>query len=190
MPQCASTNKQTYIGNRLVHPLFFSLVKHFVIFDLGFLICTIITFVGKLTMGEFRPHFLDICKPDWNDTCSTHRIFDASVLCKGDPAILKEARQSFPSGHASIAAYAACFTLLYLRKRTSRLVSPHAGRFITPITQCIVISWAFFVGLTRVADNHHHMTDVMFGWALGTATAVILCHHFGFLGKRKSGIRL
>lgn len=69
---------------------------------------TCITDVGKYTLGRLRPHFLDVCKPDWSKVnCTDPRgnfVFVVDDVCTGTNARLnKEMRLSFPSGHASFA---------------------------------------------------------------------------------------
>jgi undecaprenyl-diphosphatase len=73
---------------------------------------------------------------------------------------------SFPSGHAMLAAvvYATLGALLarFARRRTTQLL---------PIGAAVVV--ALLVGASRVVLGVHHPTDVLAGWAAGTAWAGI-----------------
>lgn len=66
-----------------------------------------ITDVGKYSLGRLRPHFLDVCKPNWSKfNCTDVRgnyLFitdDVCTVAKGTKKA-KESRLSFPSGHSS-----------------------------------------------------------------------------------------
>lgn len=66
-----------------------------------------ITDVGKYSVGRLRPHFLDVCKPEWSKfNCTDERgnyVFITDDFCTVDPNTkkAKETRLSFPSGHSS-----------------------------------------------------------------------------------------
>jgi membrane-associated phospholipid phosphatase len=69
-------------------------------------------------------------------------------------------RESFPSGHASVAfAAATAYTTLALRQRL-----PHTGR-----NALLLYAAAVGVAATRVAGGRHFPTDVLGGAALGAA---------------------
>ena len=66
-----------------------------------------ITDVGKYMIGRLRPHFLDVCKPDWSKfNCTDARgnyVFIVDDVCTvaAGTKMAKESRLSFPSGHSS-----------------------------------------------------------------------------------------
>ena len=75
-------------------------------FLVGAATTVVLTDVGKYTIGRLRPHFLAVCKPDFSKlNCSTgfKKNFITNYVCTGDKDLIKEARLSFPSGHASFA---------------------------------------------------------------------------------------
>lgn len=98
----------------------------------GIVITLIVTSAGKMVVGRLRPHFLDVCKPNFtlvecSDTTG-YPIYVTDYQCFGDQKSLADARQvnalcttlaistnniyyrlSWPSGHASISAYACVF---------------------------------------------------------------------------------
>lgn len=170
----------------MIHPLIIRFFTYGGAYLFGAGICEIMTDIGKMTVGELRPHFIDACQPDWSRiNCTGHQYVTDFVCLNIDSGLIREARQSFPSAHASFAAFSACFVVLYLRKRASWPLSPSTGRLIRPLVQYLVIIAAFVTGLTRIADYVHHPTDVLFGFALGIGTAVSTCYQFDILGEER-----
>lgn len=50
-----------------------------------------LTDIAKYSIGRLRPHFLDVCKPDWTKiNCSTGYIED--FVCSGDTTSVNEGR--------------------------------------------------------------------------------------------------
>ena len=51
-----------------------------------------LTDIAKYSIGRLRPHFLDVCKPDWNRiNCSTGAYIE-DFTCTGDPKMVNEGR--------------------------------------------------------------------------------------------------
>lgn len=76
-------------------------VTVYAVFLFGFTTTFFLTDIGKYSLGVLRPHFLSVCNPNWSKiNCSEGYI--TNVFCKGDPDLIKTARLSFPSGHASL----------------------------------------------------------------------------------------
>ena len=79
------------------------------IYMLGMGITMFITDIGKYSVGRLRPHFLDVCKPDWATLNCTNKdgtptYFVGNEFCANnqkDTWRFKNARLSFPSGHSS-----------------------------------------------------------------------------------------
>ena len=79
----------------------------------GLLLTTIVTLIGKKTIGRLRPNFLDVCKPDINpySKCSytgepnnMYLVPDVSFKCTAEnKSELQDSRLSFPSGHSATA---------------------------------------------------------------------------------------
>ncbi len=68
----------------------------------------------KVQLGMLRPHFIDVCETNMSDICT---IDSDSYITEYDcnqnrTADVIEARQSFPSGHAAIAFYAAVYLIV------------------------------------------------------------------------------
>lgn len=82
---------------------------------------------------------------------------------------------SFPSGHAMIG-------LLYIFIIAYILVE--LSNRATIIIWSIAIILVLFVGLSRITDNHHYLSDVVAGWSLGF-TWFMICIYWYESRKRK-----
>ena len=112
-----------------------------------------ITEVLKVSVGRHRPDYFSRCKPDPSD----------KKICTGDPDIINEGRKSFPSGHSSSSFYLMSYlSLFYLFNRHERRIQPH-------LFLLVVFSYltAALVAVTRLQNNKHHPTDILFGSLIG-----------------------
>ncbi|KAK2117864.1 Phospholipid phosphatase 1 [Saguinus oedipus] len=67
-----------------------------------------LTDIAKYSIGRLRPHFLDVCDPDWSKiNCSDGYI--ENYICRGNAEKVKEGRLSFYSGHSSFSMYCMLF---------------------------------------------------------------------------------
>jgi len=146
---------------------------------LGAISTLLITEVGKHTIGRLRPHFIDVCKPNWDQIRCFEDINGQKVanyiqfhenLCQGDAKLIKEARLSFPSGHSSFTTYSMVFVIIYLE---ARLVLQRT-RFIKSIIQLIAFIAAWHTCMSRVSDFKHHYTDVIAGAVIGISVAIFV----------------
>src|SRR5439155_994761 len=87
-----------------------------------------------------------------------HGLPSCALPC--DPASLRENRQSFPSGHASL-AFAAATSYLVMAQREQL---PHRAR-----NAALMYAGAASVAALRVAGGKHFPTDVIGGAVLGSA---------------------
>ncbi|XP_078700283.1 phospholipid phosphatase 1-like [Branchiostoma floridae x Branchiostoma belcheri] len=122
---------------------------------------------AKLSMGVLRPHFLAVCKVNVTFTC-TPGTYVTEDVCTGDADVIREARSSFPSGHAGIAGCLAAYVVLYLqhRVRNKSWVLPRVAVQIG-----LVLGGLYVLG-SRVADHQHHLADVIGGAVVGAAFGV------------------
>ncbi|XP_057335957.1 putative phosphatidate phosphatase [Microplitis mediator] len=143
-------------------------------FLIGAITTVLIGDVCKLTIGRLRPHFIDLCKPSID--CSlliNHNKyfnpdeFDCTANITAD--VLREARLSFPSGHASLTTYSAVFFILYLQLR----ITCKNLKLFKYLLQFISISITMFVSMTRIADYWHHWSDVTVGILIGLINALV-----------------
>ena len=74
---------------------------------------------------------------------------------------IDDASMSFFSGHAIIGAYAAFFLIFYFQLRMRK------NQFARSLLQLIFIVIAYFIGISRVFDMRHWVTDVIVGSILG-----------------------
>ncbi|VDN60173.1 unnamed protein product [Dracunculus medinensis] len=120
----------------------------------------------KLSVGRLRPHFLAVCRPNIDlEACANTLKYIETYNCTGPYNVVRQARLSFFSGHASIA-----MTALYLQARFPRHLY---GLGSLPLIQMFVLSIALFVGFTRIRDNSHHPSDVLAGYIFGTIVSII-----------------
>ncbi|XP_037931585.1 putative phosphatidate phosphatase [Teleopsis dalmanni] len=152
--------------------------KHVGIFLFGFALTITATMITKHSTGRLRPHFFAVCQPELPDgtNCSNTTNFGRYITdytCKNSNAtahMISEATVSFPSGHASLMFYAMLYVSIYLQST----LSTRASKLLKHLLQFIFIMLAWYVSLTRVADYHHHWSDVLAGASLGALLAVLV----------------
>lgn len=139
----------------------------FIVFIYGFgaLVTNLFTDIGKTTVGQLRPYFLAVCKPN---NCS--QGFVTGDVCTGNPVDIWEARTSFPSAHASFSAYSMVFLALYLESS----MPTKRSNLVKPLIQVAFISLGVLCALSRIFDYWHHWGDVLVGLCLGTIVAFFI----------------
>ncbi|KAI6237994.1 AcidPPc domain-containing protein [Aphelenchoides fujianensis] len=139
------------------------------------LVVLTLTTATKYPTGRLRPHFMDVCRPNIGyEKCNTTTYIPANEYnCTGPfAAAILEARLSFFSGHSSLSASAATFSVFYLQ---DRLAGQLKSRVIVPCIQTIVYIIALWIAYTRIFDNWHHWSDVLAGVLVGTIVTAALC---------------
>ncbi|KAM6985803.1 phospholipid phosphatase 1 isoform 2-T2 [Aplochiton taeniatus] len=129
-----------------------------------------LTDIAKYSIGRLRPHFLDVCKPDWSKINCTAGNYIESFTCTGDARMSNEARLSFYSGHSSFSMYCMLFLALYLQAR----LQADWARLLRPTIQFFLIAASVYTGLSRVSDYKHHWSDVLVGLLQGAIMAVLV----------------
>ncbi|XP_045695821.1 phospholipid phosphatase 1 isoform X2 [Phyllostomus hastatus] len=144
-----------------------------------------LTDIAKYSVGRLRPHFLDVCDPDWAKiNCSDGYV--ENYVCRGDAQRVKEARLSFYSGHSSFSMYSLLFVALYLQAR----MKADWARLLRPTLQFGLVATALYVGLSRVSDYKHHWSDVLTGLLQGALVAVLVVVYVSdFFKERNSALR-
>ncbi|XP_075039677.1 phospholipid phosphatase 1 isoform X2 [Mixophyes fleayi] len=151
-------------------------------FIFGAAVSQSLTDIAKYTIGRLRPHFLDVCKPNWSKiNCSAGYIVD--FVCEGDPVKSSEGRLSFYSGHSSFSMYCMLFLALYLQSR----MRGDWARLIRPTVQFGLVAVSIYVGLSRVSDYKHHWSDVLTGLIQGAIVAVLIVVYVSDFFKNKKG---
>ncbi|XP_005998501.1 phospholipid phosphatase 1 isoform X2 [Latimeria chalumnae] len=128
-----------------------------------------LTDIAKYSIGRLRPHFLDVCKPDWSQINCTAGYVE-KFTCLGNAVKANEARLSFYSGHSSFSMYCMLFLALYLQAR----MKDDWARLLRPTLQFALIAASIYVGLSRVSDYKHHWSDVLTGLIQGAIVATLI----------------
>ncbi|XP_026209651.1 phospholipid phosphatase 1 isoform X1 [Anabas testudineus] len=129
-----------------------------------------LTDIAKYSIGRLRPHFLDICRPDWKLINCTSGAYIENFNCTGDLTKVNEGRLSFYSGHSSFSMYCMLFLALYLQAR----LQTEWARLLRPTIQFFLIAASVFTGLSRVSDYKHHWSDVLTGLLQGAIMAILV----------------
>ena len=169
------------------------LYRHIGYMTVGAMTCFLFTDLSKFRIGRLRPHFLTICKPDYQSMCKDEDGFEKFVtgkdmdICGGltsnetTTKMLKEARLSFMSGHSSFSFYCATFLILYLQARLNKFPPSTSGvinilrqmlKVLRPFMQFGFFILAFWIALTRISDYFHHPLDVAMGALVGIVFAI------------------
>lgn len=92
-----------------------------------------------------------------------------NIVCRPRPIelLLDETSYSFPSGHAmnNAALYFAIMVMVLKLCKTKK-------QRIIVISLCTIT--VFLIGISRVYFNVHYISDVVCGWCLGTALALLI----------------
>ncbi|XP_035219109.1 phospholipid phosphatase 1-like [Stegodyphus dumicola] len=138
-------------------------------FLFGACLTELTTDILKFTVGRLRPNFIDVCGPnfDCNSTNEKHQYVEDYICTGTDYDKIIDGRISFPSGHSSFATYTMLFTAIYLQKR---MACKFSSLFKFSL-QYILMLVALLTSLSRILDNKHHWSDVLFGFVLG----VLIC---------------
>jgi phosphatidate phosphatase len=149
------------------------------LFFLGASITSLLTEIGKRWIGRLRPHFIKVCQPDissiicsLNNTSGSNLLYNyietSGEFCKEtNLAKVKDARLSFPSGHASHSCYTMVFLIIYLQARFITL----RFRYVKVLFQLTAFVGAYIASTSRIRDHHHRASDVLGGALLGTIIA-------------------
>ncbi|CAG0886829.1 unnamed protein product [Darwinula stevensoni] len=153
-------------------------------FLVGTLYTLAVTEILKDLAGMPRPHFFHTCQPNASRNCTSGefiRHFECREPRSNDfreRLMIMDSYKSFPSGHASLTASTATFIVYFAWKH----VRPEWSRVMSPLLGVLGVTWATWVGVSRVMDRRHHWWDVLVGSLLGVLiTSIIILSH----GRRK-----
>ncbi|XP_034468578.1 phospholipid phosphatase-related protein type 4-like isoform X1 [Hippoglossus hippoglossus] len=138
----------------------------------GLCVTALITDILQLSTGQHTPYWLDVCKPNLThinmSTCD--EAFILEDICSGqDIGLINAGRKSFPSQHATLAAFAAVYISMYFNT-----VLTDSAKLLKPLLVFSFVMLAILAGLTRIIQFRNHPVDVYCGWLLGSAIAVYL----------------
>ncbi|XP_008333014.1 phospholipid phosphatase-related protein type 4 isoform X2 [Cynoglossus semilaevis] len=138
----------------------------------GLCVTALITDILQLSTGQHTPYWLDVCKPNLThiNMSSCDEAFILEDICSGqDAGLITAGRKSFPSQHATLAAFAAVYISMYFNT-----VLTDSAKLLKPLLVFSFIMLAILAGLTRIIQFRNHPVDVYCGWLLGAAIAVYL----------------
>ncbi|CAG9829491.1 unnamed protein product [Diabrotica balteata] len=159
----------------LAHQSFRQINWHAVVFyvseaTVGATLTLLVTSIGKVLVGEHRPHFLTTCQPDTAENCSIGTFIE-TFTCKSTefaPSFLVDSSLSFPSGHSSIAWYIGIFSAYVVHVR---MTTVNSGYIMRPFLISFCLTWSMVCSLSRITDRRHHWWDVLAGTVLGIVFA-------------------
>lgn len=150
------------------------------VLGLGYSMVTATCFqvILKKTIGGLRPHFLTVCEPVFPPqdgsigTGYANSMYTAEQLCTGDKGKIRNALESFPSGHATIAfagfGYLAIYMFAHLRVRSPS----RRGSYWRMLAVVALLLFATYLASTLVLGYHHFGTDVLAGAFIGWVMAL------------------
>jgi len=118
----------------------------------------LVTEALKVTVARPRPNFFSYC--GWDPQLKK---------CTGKASYRRDARLSFPSGHASNAFASGTWMTLFLCA-----LAPRGVELWWILAKLVPIFVATFVAATRVTDYMHHVSDVVAGCVLGAGISVLV----------------
>ena len=108
----------------------------------------------KLAAGEYRPDYI-------------------SIIDEGKPEkLIKDAQQSFPSGHSSLSFCAMCYMAMWLMANLGAFHKKGSGEFWRSMLSMVPLIVAIFVAISRVDDYRHDFDDITVGAMIGAAFGV------------------
>ena len=140
-------------------------------FIVGIFITLVVTNAIKFSVGELRPHFFAVCQPNFTELACRdsygYPTYVTNYTCYGqDEDNIREARVSFPSGHASFIVYNMVFLMFFFE------LKPYIPRGIRSAVTLLFALTGMLVAVTRLYDYKHHSNDIIGGSVIGLVTAV------------------
>ncbi|XP_024918371.1 phospholipid phosphatase-related protein type 1 isoform X2 [Cynoglossus semilaevis] len=155
-----------------LNPLVRRVVRFIGVFAFGLFATDIFVNAGQVVTGGLSPYFLSVCRPNYTGTdCRySHQFIINGNICTGKPAVVENARRSFPSKEASLSVYSAVYLTMYI----TSTIKTKSSRLAKPVLCLGTLCSAFLTGLNRVSEYRNHCSDVVAGFILGSAIALFL----------------
>jgi len=137
----------------------------------------------KALIGGLRPNFYDVCKPDpahaqgrgnitgLNGIGFRKDMWTKDVCTTARADSLRNAMQSFPSGHSTTTLAAAVYLCLYLNAKMKVFANYHTPMWKLLVLLLPILAAVLLVG-TLIVDNTHSWWDVVAGSTIGTLMAL------------------
>ncbi|KAF4428884.1 diacylglycerol pyrophosphate phosphatase DPP1 [Fusarium acutatum] len=132
----------------------------------------------KWLIGGFRPHFLEVCKPDMARARTMGgynnkgylQLYYTPDICTGDKSEINDALESMPSGHTTAAFAGFVYLYLYLNAKLKVFSNYHPSMWKLIVTYAPLLG-AVLIGGALTIDKYHHFHDVLAGAIIGTVFA-------------------
>ncbi|XP_066517756.1 phospholipid phosphatase-related protein type 4 [Hoplias malabaricus] len=138
----------------------------------GLCVTALITDIIQLSTGYHAPYFLTVCKPNYttlNTTCDENTFIMEDICSGSDSAAINAGRKSFPSQHATLAAFAAVYISMYFNATLT-----DSSKLLKPLLVFSFIMCGVICGLTRIIQFKNHAIDVYCGFLIGGSIAIYL----------------
>jgi diacylglycerol diphosphate phosphatase / phosphatidate phosphatase len=143
-----------------------------------------ITQCVKMYIGRLRPNMYQLCQ------FNIETLQYSTTISKEQ---IREGHLSFPSGHSSLASvsmvYCTWYFVHFFNQQQQRSANINLYRYSrhglwtlmlsvlrTLFTALLLPGWAVYVGMTRIVDHWHHVSDVLAGLLLGSIVGTIVFH--------------
>ncbi|KAI9055587.1 hypothetical protein LZ554_000533 [Drepanopeziza brunnea f. sp. 'monogermtubi'] len=133
-------------------------------------VSTLVATTLKHFIGGFRPHFLDVCKPDLN-MIHGQAFFNPSV-CTASPNAVSRAVQGFPSGHTTSAFASSIFLALYINAKL-KAFGDHTSEFWVFIATMTPLLLATLIAGSMYISYQHHAYEIFIGMLIGLILGVL-----------------
>jgi membrane-associated phospholipid phosphatase len=120
-------------------------------------ITLLVTEALKVSVARPRPNFFSYCGFD-----------NESQRCGGPASHRRDARLSFPSGHASNAFAAGTWMSLFIG------AFQKGGELWLVLIRLVPVGVATFIAATRITDYMHHVSDVVAGSVIGIGVGALV----------------
>ncbi|KAI1813633.1 PAP2 superfamily-domain-containing protein [Poronia punctata] len=137
----------------------------------------------KGLIGGLRPNFYDVCQPDPTKLSDHNKksglegvgyrgdMYTRAACTTPRQASLRNAMQSFPSGHSTTTFAAAIYLSLYLNSKLKVFGNYHTSLWRLVVVLLPILAAVLLVG-TLIVDNTHSWWDVLAGATIGTVMAL------------------
>lgn len=132
----------------------------------------------KWIVGGLRPHFYDVCKPDpslFNAVGLNHGVGYQNYMftpevCTGSQESVRNALESFPSGHATTIFAGMVYLYLYLNAKLKVFSNYHPAMWKLLVLYMPILGACLIAG-TLTIDHSHNWYDIIAGAVIGTVFA-------------------
>ncbi|KAG5868566.1 hypothetical protein JTB14_003111 [Gonioctena quinquepunctata] len=160
------------VSRQPIKTFFWTLWLFYKEFLIGLAFLLLLGYIVKLLMGEQRPYFFAVCKPNTGKVCKAGEFVE-TFSCTGrrfSSYSKLNSYHSFPSGHAYTAWFAGIYSSYIIHKRLK--TTTFIGSLMKPFLIGVFITWSLTCSLTGIPDKAHHWWDVVAGTILGVSASL------------------